>query len=67
MKTAKNQLNYSFIPFLTFIEYRKELLHLKDTLNIKKRSSVLEARKILDSYMKPPQKLSDDILKMREE
>lgn len=67
MKSAKKSLNNSFIPFFTFIEYRKKLTQLKTKFNIRKKSSVVEARKILDAYIKTPQKLSDDILKMREE
>ena len=42
-------------------------MQLKTKFNIRKTSSVVEARKILDTYMKKTQKLSDDILKMREE
>jgi hypothetical protein len=67
MKTAKNSLDNSFVPLFTFIEYRKKLMQLKTKFNIRKKSSVVEARNILDTYMKKTQKLSDDILKMREE
>ena len=67
MKTAKNSFNDTFIPLFTLIEYRKKLMQLKTKLHIREKSSIVEARKILDSYIKPPRKLSDDILKMREE
>ena len=66
MKTAKKTLDHSFLPFSTFIEYKIKLAELKASLHIKK-ASVTDACKILDSYMKPPHKLSDDILQMREE
>lgn len=66
MKTANKIPDYSFLPITTFIEYKKKLAELKASLHIKK-ATVTEARKILDSYMKPPHKLSDDILHMREE
>lgn len=66
MKTVKNSLNNSFTPLFTFIEYRKKLMQLKTKFRIRKKSSVVEARKILDTYIKTPQKLSNDILKMRE-
>ncbi len=66
MKTAKKTLDHSFISFTTFIEYKKKLAELKTSLHIKK-ASITEARRILDTYIKPPHKLSDDILHMREE
>ena len=66
MKPNKNLLNHSFLSFPTFIEYKKKLTELKATLLIKK-SSIVEARKILDNYIKPSHKLSDDIIHMREE
>lgn len=66
MKTANKILDYSFLPITTFIEYKKKLAELKASLHTRK-ASVTEARKILDSYMKPPRKLSDDILQIREE
>lgn len=66
MRIVKNFLKHSFLPFPTFIEYQKRLMELKASLQVKK-SSIVEARHILDAYMKPTQKLSDDILKMREE
>lgn len=66
MKTAKKPIDHSFLPLTTFIEYKKKLAELKASLHIKK-ASVTDACKILDSYMKPPHKLSDDVLQMREE
>lgn len=66
MGAVKKSLDHSFLPFTTFIEYQKKLTELKADLHIKK-PSIAEARKILDAYIKPSQKLSDDILKMREE
>ncbi|HHT9121557.1 MAG TPA: hypothetical protein ACFYEF_01700 [Candidatus Wunengus sp. YC63] len=66
MRTVKNSVDHSFLPFPTFIEYKKNLTELKTALHIKK-SSIADVRKILDAYIKPSQKLSDDIIKMREE
>ncbi len=65
MKTAKKSLNHPFVPFSTFIEYRKKLKELKSALHIKK-ASITEARKILNTYI-TTHKLSNDIIKMREE
>lgn len=62
----KNSVTHLFLPFSTFIEYQKKLRELKSALYVKK-SSIAEARKLMDAYIKPSQKLSDDILKMREE
>lgn len=62
----KNSVTHLFLPFSTFIEYQKKLRELKAALHVKK-FSITEARKLLDAYIKPSQKLSDDILNMREE
>ena len=66
MGTAKTIVGHSFLPITTFIEYKKKLAELKAALHIKK-ASITEARKILDNYVNPSHKLSDDILHMREE
>ena len=66
MKASKNIMNHSFLSFTTFIEYQKKIRDLKDSLPIKK-SSIKEAQKILDTYINLSQKLSDDIIRMREE
>lgn len=63
---AKDSVTHLFLPFSTFIEYQKKISELKTALHLKK-SSITDARKLLDAYIKPSQKLSDDILKMREE
>lgn len=67
MKTVKASLDQSFTPFFTFIEYQNKIIELETTLRIKETLSIKKARKLLDNYIKPHQKLSDDILKMREE
>ncbi len=66
MGTAKKILGHSFLPITTFIEYKNKLAELKAALHIKK-ASIAEARKILDKYVNPSHKLSNDILHMREE
>lgn len=66
MKPIKYSMKNSFLPFSTFIEYQKQLKELKSTLRLKK-SSISEACKIFDAYIKPQQKLSRDIMKMRKE
>lgn len=66
MRTVKNSVDQSFLPLPTFIGYKKNLTELKTALHIKK-SSIDEARKILDAYIKPSRKLSDDIIKIRGE
>ena len=66
MKTVKDSLNLSFIDFSTFIEYQKKLTELRSTLHLKD-TSIVEARNTLNSYIKPSHKLSNDVIKMREE
>jgi len=66
MKTLENPINYSFTAFSTFIEYKKKLAELKTSLHVKS-SSIIEARKTIDTYIKPSHKLSNDVIKMREE
>lgn len=66
MKTAKKTQTHSFLPITSFIEYQKKLKELKTSLHIKKATAT-EARKVLDSYVTPSHKLSDDLLHMREE
>ncbi len=63
---VKDSTAHSFLPLPTFIEYQRKLRELKAALRVKK-FSITEARKLLDAYIKPSEKLSDDILKMREE
>ena len=63
---AKDSVYHSFLPLPAFIEYQKKLRELKTALRVKK-FSIAEARKLLDAYIKPSQKLSDDIIKTREE
>lgn len=68
MKTVKKPADYSFLPLPipTRIEHKKNLKELKTALHVKE-SSVANARRILDALIKPSQKLSDDIIKTREE
>ena len=66
MKTVKKPVDYSFLPLPTRIEHKKNLKELKTALHAKE-SSIANARRILDAHIKPSQKLSDDIIKTREE
>jgi len=63
---TKDSVFNSFLPLSTFIEYQKKLRELKAALPVKK-GSIAEARKVLDAYIKPSEKLSNDISKIREE